>query len=270
MGDRGSDAVQLEWLGINSFRFEYRGRTTLLDPYVTRNRTSLCEPERVRRLLPAADYVVISHSHWDHLADAHAIAAHTGAKVIGSETTRNTCESLGVPRDQLVHAEAFSRIDFGDLAVTFFPSRHMVSPGRDVPYAGVYTSPPAPPPAAAPEYLEGGTFAVLFEFGGTRVLNVGSANVIEEHLRDTRPEVLILSIAKWEYAPRFVERVMAATQPAMVIPSHYDSLEGPLERGLVDRDPAATARFLEAMAKVAPSVEVRRLDYFEKLTLPPR
>jgi len=31
MSDHGDDAVQLEWLGINGFRLEYRGRKVLLD-----------------------------------------------------------------------------------------------------------------------------------------------------------------------------------------------------------------------------------------------
>lgn len=270
MADPRGDAVQLEWLGINGFRFEFLGRTVLLDPYVTRNRAVLCDPECVRRHIPAADYVVISHSHWDHLADAHAIAAQTGATVVGSETTCSICESLGVPEEQLTEAEAFSRIACGDFAVTLFPSLHIVMRDGNVPYAGTYTSPPATPPASAPDYLEGNTFAVLFEFGETRILNIGSANVIEEHLRDTRPRVLLLGIAKWEGAPRYIERVMASTQPAMVIPTHYDRMDEPLERGITDRDPAAMDRFLKTMEKVAPSVEVRTLDYFEKLILPPR
>jgi len=270
MSNSHNDAVQLEWLGINGFRFEYRGRIVLLDPYVTRNSTSLCEPKYVRQHIPAADYVVISHSHWDHLADTHAIAKYTGAKVVGSETTCNICASFSISEEQLIRAEAFSRIDCDDFVVTFFPSLHIVYPDGQVPYAGIYRSPPVTPPANACDYLEGNTFAVLFEFGETRILNIGSANLIEEHLLNTMPTVLLLSTAKWESTPRFVERVIDSTQPAMAIPSHYDTMNEPLERGMTDRDPAAMNRFLQAMKKVAPSVVVRRLDYFEKLMLPPR
>ena len=269
MSDHGNDAVQLEWLGINGFRLEYRGRKVLLDPYVSRNPTSLCDPECVRQYLPAADYIVISHSHWDHLGDAHAIARHTGAVVVGSQTTCSICASFGIPDEQLTPAEGFARIDCGDFAVTFLPSLHVVYPNGDVPYAGTYSSPPATPPASACEYLEGNTFAVLLEFGGTRILNIGSANAVEEHLLDTRPAALLLSTARWESTPRYVERVMNATQPAMVIPCHYDTMDEPLEHGVTDRDPAAMDRFVQTMEQVAPAVRVRTLDYFEKLMVPP-
>jgi L-ascorbate metabolism protein UlaG (beta-lactamase superfamily) len=212
---------------------------------------------------------VISHSHWDHLADTHAIAKHTGAKVIGSETTCNICASFNVSEEQMIRAEAFSKITCDDLVITFYPSLHMVRSGGDIPFPGIYKSPSTTPPTRACDYLEGNTFAVLLEFDEMRILNIGSANVIEEHLLEAKPTVLILSTAGWERTHRFIERVTEATRPKMVIPVHFDTMEGPVEHGVTDRDPAAMERFQHAMKKVAPSIEVRRLDYFEKLMLMP-
>lgn len=257
--------VQMEWLGINGFRFQHQDETILLDPYVTRNRSALCDPELVQRLIPNANHIVITHSHWDHLADAHIIAKTTGAKVIGSATTRNICSSHGVRYDQLIEAKPFFPIDRGNFTVTYFPSMHILQNG-EVPYAGTYDLPPKPPPTTAPDYLEGGTFAALFDFGGgTSVLNIGSANVIEEHLRGLRPTVLIVSAAGWKSTPEFVERVLEAVHPAMIIPAHYDALEGPLDDGIQIRDPAGLEEFEQELAYYAQNVPIKRLDYFETL-----
>ena len=49
--------LSMEWLGINSFRFCYNGKTILLDPWVTRNITKVCDREIVAKYISEADYV---------------------------------------------------------------------------------------------------------------------------------------------------------------------------------------------------------------------
>ena len=62
--------MKLRFLGINGFEFEVDGKTLLIDPYVSRDPARMCVPDIVRRHIPRADYIVVTHSHWDHAADA--------------------------------------------------------------------------------------------------------------------------------------------------------------------------------------------------------
>lgn len=265
MSDTGQ-TTHLQWLGINAFRFRHGSLTVLLDPYVTRNSDTLCDPAAVQRHIPSADVILISHSHWDHLADAHEIALRTGATVIGSPTTCHICTAMGVPAEQLFVAEPFTAVQCGVFSVTFYPSRHVLSGGK-VPYPGLYLDPPNAPLSRADEYLEGGTFAVRLEFPDVRVLNVGSADIVEQHVVDTEPDVLIAGASKWENSPRYVERLLGSIRPRMVIPCHHDSMTTPLQDGVNDRNPAATARLADRVRDVAPQADFRMLDYFEDIVV---
>ena len=49
-----------------------------------------------------ADFVLVGHSHFDHLWGAETIAANTGATVIGSHETVRVLREAEVPSGQLV------------------------------------------------------------------------------------------------------------------------------------------------------------------------
>lgn len=259
--------MNMQWLGINAFRFAADGATVLLDPYVTRCRSPLCEPATVRRYFPQATAIVVSHSHWDHLADAHVVAAHTGAEVFGSRTTANICRSHGVPSGQLVEMADGDRAERPGFSVQFLRSLHVPLADGSVAYAGTYEAPPSRPPQTAPEYLEGGTFAVLLEIGGVRILDIGSANLVEENLRGLHVDVLLLSAGGWQGTPRFLERVFACVSAGIVVPCHYDNYLLPLDAGLAVRDPAGLAEFTRRIQLLAPGTDVRHLDLLGSLQL---
>lgn len=256
--------LQIQWLGVNAFRFTFDGKTVLLDPYVTRDPDRLCDPALARKHFPHADAIVVSHSHWDHLADTPALAEQTGAEVIGSRTTCNICRAFGIPDRQLIEMGPRAERDLGGWSVRFLPSLHMALADGTVAFAGTYESPPSPP-RSRQEYLEGGSFAVLFDFGGNQVLNIGSANLIDKELEGLAPQTLLLGIGGWQRTPRYLERVLSCVSPRLVIPSHHDDLLSPLADGLKIKEPEAVAAFTEKMKRIAPHVHVRVLDLFETI-----
>ena len=259
--------MDLQWLGINAFRLTQGGTTVLLDPYVTRQTKPLCKPELVRRCFPAAAAVVISHSHWDHLADAHVVAAHTGAVVFGSRTTVNVCRSFGIPDGQLVELDDGDLAERAGVSVRFLRSAHMPLPDGTVAYPGCYEAPPCRPPQAAPEYLEGGTFAVLLELGGCRVLDIGSANLVEDGIRGLEVDVLLLSAAGWQRTPQYLERVFSCVSARVVVPCHHDDFLQPLTEGIRVRDPAGLAELVRRVPELAPGTQVRSLDLLETISV---
>ena len=71
--------LQITWLGHSAFRLRTPGgKEVLLDPWYTGNPSF---PESARP--KAADLMLISHGHSDHIADAAAVAKSTGATVVG-------------------------------------------------------------------------------------------------------------------------------------------------------------------------------------------
>ena len=69
--------TELTWLGHGTWAMESDGHKILLDPFLKENPSSPKKADEVE-----ADFILISHGHFDHVADAASIANRTGAKVI--------------------------------------------------------------------------------------------------------------------------------------------------------------------------------------------
>lgn len=78
----------LSYYGHSCFSVVIKGKTLLFDPFITHN--PLASGIDVQQI--PADFILISHGHADHIADAVAIASRTGAKVIANW---EVCEWLG-------------------------------------------------------------------------------------------------------------------------------------------------------------------------------
>ena len=67
---------RVRWLGHAALLIESNGRTVLIDPFLTGNPKAAVKADDV-----AADLILISHGHGDHVGDSVAIARRTGATV---------------------------------------------------------------------------------------------------------------------------------------------------------------------------------------------
>jgi len=70
-------ATKITWLGHGGWRIQTAEHIILLDPFLTDCPTATESADSV-----AADFILVSHGHFDHIADVPAIAKRTGAKVI--------------------------------------------------------------------------------------------------------------------------------------------------------------------------------------------
>ena len=91
----------LDWYGCATFRMRTAGMTVFLDAYI--DRVPAAEPvglavEDVDR----ADWIVVGHSHFDHVYGAERIAQRTGATILGSYETIRIMRAHGVPEAQLL------------------------------------------------------------------------------------------------------------------------------------------------------------------------
>lgn len=72
-------SFEVTWLGHGSWSMKIDDTHVLLDPFITENPAATCKPDELD-----ADFVLVSHGHFDHIADVAPIANRTGATVIAN------------------------------------------------------------------------------------------------------------------------------------------------------------------------------------------
>jgi L-ascorbate metabolism protein UlaG (beta-lactamase superfamily) len=71
-----------------------------------------------------ADFVLVTHTHYDHVLDVPYIALKTRATVIGTESTENVMRAYGVPEQQLITVRGGEDYQFQGFSLKVVPSIH--------------------------------------------------------------------------------------------------------------------------------------------------
>jgi L-ascorbate metabolism protein UlaG (beta-lactamase superfamily) len=90
----------IKWLGHAGFQItSEKGTVIVIDPWLTDNPLASCKAEDITK----ADFVLVTHDHFDHVADAPRIVKATGATLVGMpETVGRLKAEEGVPDSQIV------------------------------------------------------------------------------------------------------------------------------------------------------------------------
>lgn len=101
--------MQLTYYGHSCFAVFIQGKHILFDPYISPN-------ELARHIaideIPA-DYIFISHGHFDHITDVVRIATRTGAKVIATWETYNWLNQQGLTNTHPMNPGGKWNFEFG-------------------------------------------------------------------------------------------------------------------------------------------------------------
>ncbi|MGB3773988.1 MAG: metal-dependent hydrolase [Leeuwenhoekiella sp.] len=73
--------MKITYYGQNSFTLEMGGKKIIVDPFITQNELS---KDKIDIMDLEADYIFLTHAHFDHTLDAEAIAKNTGAVIVGN------------------------------------------------------------------------------------------------------------------------------------------------------------------------------------------
>jgi L-ascorbate metabolism protein UlaG (beta-lactamase superfamily) len=84
--------MKITYYGHSCFAVEIKGKTILFDPFITPN--ELAKDIDIESIKP--DYILISHGHSDHIADAVMIAKSSGAKVVSNYEITQWLNNQGV------------------------------------------------------------------------------------------------------------------------------------------------------------------------------
>jgi len=217
-------SVKLTWYGHAAIGMEVDGQKLLVDPFLSDNPAAAAKPEDVE-----ADYILISHSHGDHLGDTVAIARRTGAMVISNFEIANWMEAKGL-KAHPQHLGGGHTYPFGYLKLT------LALHGSSFP-DGSYGGNPAGFLLTTNDgkkiYLACDTGL----FGDMRLIG-------EEGI-----DLAVLPIGdNYTMGPDDALRAVKLLEPRYVIPVHYDTWE------LISQDPESWASRVEketgAQAKV--------------------
>lgn len=101
--------MKVTYYGHSCFAAQVANRILLFDPFITGN--ELARAVDVKKV--PADYILISHGHGDHLADAADIARRTGATIISNYEITVWFGKQGLQKSHPLNHGGGHRFDFG-------------------------------------------------------------------------------------------------------------------------------------------------------------
>jgi len=106
--------MKFTYYGHACFAVQAGGKSILFDPFISPN--PLAKKIDVSKV--AADFILVSHGHGDHVADVVEIAKRTGAKVIAPFEVGSWFENKGVKNVQSMNHGGAAQLDFGRIKLT--------------------------------------------------------------------------------------------------------------------------------------------------------
>ena len=196
---RGAPPIEITWLGHATFWIVSPGGTRLLlDPWIKGNPATPDSLQDLGRYRP--NFILVTHSHFDHAADAKTIALASGAKVIGAYDWVST---QGLPDSLRLGGNVGGTIKAGDVTVHIVPAMHGSSPdGRPVGFV-----------------IEFAGGRSLYDTGDTWIF--GDMALINELYH---PSIVLLNVGGGPYTEDPTTAALAIKkyfQPDVIIPMHY-------------------------------------------------
>ncbi len=293
-------SATLDWYGCATYRLTIGDMVVFLDAYIDRVPGAAGpQPPQRPEDIERADWIVIGHSHFDHLWGAERIARRTGATIIGSHETVRVMEAAGVPLSQLMPVAGGERIRLADdVHVSVYPSLHscvwshqgmhpadevclgdlfVTHQERQARFAGLFdyiaslgqdTAAHLRESAQGPRG-DGHTLVYVFDTPEGTLLYQDTSGHWSGILRDLAPDVAIIAAAgrgNMDGEPiqgslaQFVARQAALLRPARVMLSHHDDW---LPGFSIATDVAPIREELSRWLPRSELVELGYLDSFE-------
>lgn len=117
-------STELTWLGHSTFLVKTETHSILIDPFLTDNPAATMSADEV-----AADAILITHGHFDHIADAITIAKRTGATVIANFEISEWLTAQGADHVHGMHIGGAHQFEFGTVKLTIAHHGSMLPDG---------------------------------------------------------------------------------------------------------------------------------------------
>ena len=215
--------TQLTWFGHAAFRIVTpKGKILYLDPWLNNPMNPAAGKDKDALAgIDKADYILITHGHFDHVGDSVALAKKTGARLVTNfELGSNMAKLLGYPKDQmgfdsLMNIGGEIKIADGEVTVAMVPAIH--SSGLQDPHAG----------PDAPDMVYGGNPAgfVLMIKDGPTIYDTGDTAYFSDMklIREQyHPDVGLINIGgHFGMEPDMAALAAKTVGVKLAIPQHY-------------------------------------------------
>ncbi len=193
-------AVKITWIGHSAFYIETADHAILIDPFISSNPVASLDANTI-----AADFILLTHGHGDHVGDAVAIAKRTGATVFGNFEVANWLNKQGVEKAIGGNTGGTAKFDFGSVQMTIaFHSATM----------------PDGSPAGSPN----GLYITLNN--GLRIYHAGDTALFSdmELIGQKGIDLAIVPIGDFlTMGPDDAVRAIQLLRPRFVMPAHYNT-----------------------------------------------
>ncbi|MFV1450039.1 MBL fold metallo-hydrolase [Maribacter sp. HS] len=283
--------LNLKYLGVAGWEISNDSLTILVDPYISRlklkgNPRFYAEGDdrkiysgddvyesdtvAINKIITKADYILVHHSHTDHLADVPFIAKKTGAVVVGTETTATILKAYGIPEKQLITVKGGEDYQFDNFSIRVIPSIHSALGDKRYFDSKVYSDPEELKiPLTVEEFIEGGSLMFLLRIDAHKILTSGSMNFIEREVAGLKPDVLIpgINLSRLEIY-KYTERLLELTgYPKTIIPAHWDNFRVPYGSSQEDPIQKKVMPFIDEVKAVSPATKVIVPVHLETITI---
>jgi len=277
--------VNLKYLGTAGWKINDDKVTVLIDPYISRVKLGTGHPDDKRKtvlrsdyyesdsnlidsLIDRVDFILVHHSHFDHLADVPYIAKKTGAKVIGTETTINILKAYGIPNEQLYPVKGGEDYQFENFSVRVIPSIHSALNDKHYIDSREYKEPPIAPLKVS-EFIEGGSLMFLARFDSHKILTMGSMNFVERELYGIKPDILLAGVNQsqlglYNYNQRLIN---VTNKPKYIIPTHWDNFRLPYSFSQESSIDLKLTPFKKDVEMLSPNSQVIIVRHLEEINL---
>lgn len=190
-------SIQITWFGHATWQIQAPPHWIIVDPFFDENPVCEKSAEKVE-----CDYILLTHGHFDHVADAVSIAKRTGAEVLCNYEISNWLRKQGVASVMGMNLGGSFKTKFGSVKMT--PALHssMLPDGTDGGVAGGF----------------------IVECGKSRIYFAGDTALFSDMSLFARKPIDVAILPIGDLFTMGVEDSIEAIKllkPEYVLPSHY-------------------------------------------------
>jgi L-ascorbate metabolism protein UlaG (beta-lactamase superfamily) len=206
--------LDITYLGHSAVRIKGT-KTVFIDPFLSGNPKAALAPEKIA----AADVVVVTHDHGDHLGDAFAIAKRTGAVLVAMHETAVEAGSQGITSEGM---NIGGTVEARGVKVHMVPALHSAGKGNAA--------------------------GVVIEIDGKRIYHAGDTGLTYDLKlvgEFFHPDLSFIPIGdRYTMGPVSAAKAVEFIKTKKVVPIHYGTFP------LIAADPEEFKRLVGAAAEV--------------------